>query len=106
GHADDVIADERSTFTGAFLRMLDAAFPFQDGPALEAVLRKLGEDRAEIDLAVAKRTEAPGAVDPRLEAAIDAGAAIGIELGILHVEHLDAVVIDVDVFQVVEGLQH
>src|SRR5688572_24458494 len=76
GHADDMIADEGSAFARTFLRMLDAAFPFHDRPALEAVLRELREDGAEIDLAVAQRTEAPRPVDPGLIAAIDAAAAV------------------------------
>src|SRR5215217_1948067 len=106
GDADDVVLDELSAFAGTVFGVLDGAFPFQHGPAGKVVLRHLGEDGGEIDLAVAKRAEAPCPVDPALVAAINALAAGRIELGILDVEHLDPLVIDVDVVQVIELLQH
>src|SRR4051812_12599393 len=90
GHLDDVRLDEGRTFRRTLFRVLRAAFPFQHGPAVEAVLRKLGEDAAEIDLTIAQRTEAPRTVDPGLEAAIDALARGGVELRVLGVEHPDA----------------
>ena len=68
--------------------------------------RHLREDRREVDLPVAERAEAAGAVDPGLEAAVDALPAGRVELGILDVEDLDALVVDVDVVEVVELLQH
>ena len=85
--------------------MLEAALPLQHGPAAVVVLRELGEDAAEVDLAVAQRAEAAGAFDPVLEAAIDALAAGRIELGVLDVERLDPLVVDVDEGEVVELLQ-
>ncbi len=60
----------------------------------------------EIDLAVAERAEAAGAVGPGLETAIHALAARRIELRILDVKHSDTLVVDVDVFEIVELLQH
>jgi hypothetical protein len=77
GHADDVAADELRAFAGAVLGMLQAAFPFEHGPAGIIVLRQLREDRAEIDLAVAQRAEAAGAVDPAAVAAIHARRPVG-----------------------------
>ncbi len=61
GDTDDVVANECSTFAGAIFGVLEAALPLQDGPAGEVVLRELGEDGAEVDLAVAERAEAAGA---------------------------------------------
>ncbi len=103
--ADDVCLDEVGAFARTVLRMLQRAFPLEHGPAVEVVGRHLGEDRAEIDLAVAERTEAAGALDPALIAAIDALASGRVELGILDVEHLDPVLVDVDVVEIVEALQ-
>src|SRR5690606_27452620 len=60
----------------------------------------------EVDLTVADRAEAPCPVYPGLEAAIDALTTGWIELGILHVEGLDAILVDVDVVEIVELLQH
>ena len=97
--------DEGRAFGGAVLGVLQRAFPFQHRPAVVAVLCELGEDAAEIDLAVAQRTEAAGPVDPALIARIDALAAVRVELGVLHMEGLDALVIDVDEGEVVELLQ-
>src|SRR5262245_49752173 len=71
GDADDVVGDEPGALARAVLRMLETAFPLQHGPAREVVLRELGEDRLEIDLAVAERAEAAGAIGPGLVAAID-----------------------------------
>ena len=68
------LLDESAPFASAVLRMLQAAFPFEHGPGIVIVLRELGEDRAEIDLSVAERTETAGAVDPALVTAIDADA--------------------------------
>ena len=103
---NDVARDEWGAFGGALFGAFDAAFPFEDGPTGEIVLRQLGKDGGEIDLAVAERTEAAGAIDPRLIAAVDALAAGGAELSVLDVKHLDALVIEVDVFEVVELLQN
>src|SRR6185369_17446233 len=44
GHFDDVVLDEDRPFAGTFFRMLQAAFPFEDRPALETVLREFRED--------------------------------------------------------------
>ena len=98
--------DEFGAFARAVFGMLQRAFPFDHGPAVEIVGGHLREDRAEIDLAVAERAEAAGAVDPALIAAIDALPAGRVELGILDVEHLDPVFVDVDVVEIIEALQH
>src|SRR5882672_11993647 len=90
GHADDVVGDERRTFARAVLRVLDAALPFQHGPAGVVVGRHLREDRGEVDLPVSERTEPARALEPGLEAAVHALFAGRVELGILHVEDLDA----------------
>ena len=106
GCLDDVARDEGGAFGGALFGGLDAAFPFEDGPAGEIVLRQLGKDCGEIDLAVTERAEAAGAIDPGLIAAVDTLPAAGAELGILDVKHLDALVVEVDVFEIVELLQN
>ena len=105
-HLDDVRLDERRALGGTLLAVLDAALPFQHRPAVETVLRQLGEDAAEIDLAVAERAEPAGAVHPGLEAAIHALLAGRVELRVLGVEHADARVVDVDEGEIVELLQH
>src|SRR5215467_13232419 len=105
GHADDVIGDERRTFTRAVFRVLDAALPFKHGPTGVVVGRHLRKDRGEIDLPVTERAEPARTLEPRLETAVHALLAGRIELGILHVEDLDAVVVVVDVVQVVQLLQ-
>src|SRR5437870_9726085 len=100
GDADDVAADELGPFRGALLGVLQAALPLEHGPAVVAVLRHLREDGAEVDLPVAERAEAPGPVHPRLVAGVHALPAGGPELRVLHVEGLDALVIDVDELEV------
>src|SRR6478609_631743 len=105
GDIDQVAGNEGRSFRRSLLGILDAAFPFEHGPAVEIMLRQLREDRPEIDLAVAEGTEPPGTLRPGLKAGIDALPAARIELGVLHMEHADALVIDVDERQVVELLQ-
>src|ERR1700744_683081 len=72
GGLNDVSSDEGGAFGGALFRALDTAFPYEDGPAGEIVLRELGKNCGEIDLAVAERAEAAGAIDPGLIATVDA----------------------------------
>src|SRR5882724_6545436 len=87
GDADDVVGDEPGAFARTILRVLETAFPLQHRPAGEVVLGELREDRSEVDLAVAERAEAAGAIRPGLEAAIDALASRRIELRIFHMKH-------------------
>ena len=104
GRLDDVFGYKGGAFGGALLGALDAAFPFQYGPAWKIVLGELREDSFEVDLAIAQRAESSGAIDPGLKASVDALAACRKELGILHVKHFNAVVIEVDVLEIVELL--
>src|SRR5213080_1706067 len=104
--ADDVVGDELRSFAGAVLGVLETAFPLQHRPAGIIVLGELREDRLEVHLTVAQRTEPSGPLGPRLEPAIHALAAGRVELGVLDVKHADPLVIDVDVFEIVELLQH
>ena len=97
--------DKGGAFAGAVFRMFEAALPFENSPAFEIVCGELAENGFEVDLSVAQGAEAARAVDPGLVAAIDALAAGGIEFGVLDMEHADAFVIDVDIFEVVEALQ-
>ena len=85
--------------------MFQATFPFHHGPAIEIIRRHFGKDSAEINLPVTQRPEPPGAVRPALIARIDPLTARRIELGILDVEHLDPVFVDVDVINVIKTLQ-
>src|SRR5437867_10629233 len=96
--------DEIRAFARAVLRMLERAFPFQHRPTVEIIGCKLGEDTAEIDLSVALRAEPPCPVRPALETAINPLTAGRIEFRILHVEGLYALVIDVDVIEIIELL--
>src|SRR5690348_8250967 len=66
GDADDVARNERRPLGSALLGMLQRAFPFEHGPAVEVVAGKGGEDRREVHLAVAGRAEAPCPLHPRL----------------------------------------
>ena len=98
--------DERRALCRALLGMLQAALPFEHRPARIIGRRKTREHAGEVDLPVAQRAEAAGALEPWLIAGIDALPAVRVELGILDVERLDALVIDVDEGQIVELHQH
>lgn len=47
-----MIADKRGAFFGPGLWMLQAAFPFERGPAGIIVLGQLGEDAFKVDLSI------------------------------------------------------
>src|SRR5215468_4516751 len=89
GDANDVVRDELRTFARAVFGILQAAFPFQDGPGAVADRCQLGKNGRKVDLAVAKRPEATGAINPRLESRVDALLARWVELCILHMKRLD-----------------
>ena len=98
--------DERSAFGRALFGALDAAFPFKHGPAVKIVLRELRENAGEVDLAVARRAKASGAVHPGLIAAVYALASCGMKLRVFDVKHLDALVIKIEVLEIIELLQN
>src|SRR6266850_1568840 len=98
--------DERSPFRGSLLAALDATLPLQHCPPIKAILRQLRKYWAEIHLAIPKRAKPPGSIYPGLIATIEALAAGRTKLRILHVKHLDAVVIQIEEFQIIELLQH
>ena len=99
-----MVRDELGALARRDLGMLQAAFPLVDRPAGEIISRELREDRLEIHLPVAERAVAAGALEPSLIAAVDALLRGRVELGVLDVEHLDAVVIDVDEAEIVHAL--
>ena len=84
--------------------MFERAFPFQHRPASVVIGRELAENGFKVDLSVAERAEAAGPIHPSLIASIDALFARGIEFGVLDMERLDALVLDVDEPDVVERL--
>src|SRR5258708_15223310 len=51
--ANDVVCDELRAFAGTVLGILQAAFPFQDGPRAVADRCQLGKNASEVDLTVA-----------------------------------------------------
>ena len=105
GDADDVVGDEAGALASPVLGVLQRAFPFEHCPTRKTVLRELREDRLEVDLPVAERAEAPGALDPRREARINALPPARPELGVLDVEGADALVVDVGEGETIELLQ-
>src|SRR5687768_13901548 len=104
--ADHVPSNERGAFGRALLGMLQAALPFKYCPALIVVLGEPGENRAEVDLSIARGTKAPRPVHPGRIGAVDSGAAAGTELGVLYVERLDTLVVDVNEGEIIELLKH
>ena len=96
GNTNDMVADKGGAFACAVLRVLQTAFPLKHRPAVESDCCQPREDRLEVDLPVAERAKAAGAIDPGLEARIDALTAGRIELGVLDVEGANALGIDVD----------
>jgi hypothetical protein len=67
---DNVPRDEGGTFGCALFSAFDAAFPLEDGPAVEIVLREFRENAREVDLAVTRRAKASCAIYPGLVAAV------------------------------------
>src|ERR1700687_152752 len=99
-------SDERATLGCSLIAALYTTFPLHHGPAFEAVLREFGKDSGEIDLPIAERAEAPCPFDPGLVAAVDTLPARPANCRVLHMEHFDAIVIEIDKLQIVELLQN
>src|ERR1700687_2299346 len=97
--------DERRALGRSLFATLHTTLPLHHGPAIEAVLRELGEDAGKINLPVAQRSEPPRPFDPGLVASVNSLPAGGMEFRVLHVEHLDAIV-EIDELQVIKLLQN
>src|SRR5215469_15669081 len=101
-----MVRNEGRAFLGALLATLDATLPLENGPAFEVVLRKLGKDRREVHLTIARRAKTPRSRNPGLVSAVHALASRGPKLSVFDVEHFDSGVIEVDECEIVELLQH
>src|SRR5215469_10392211 len=100
-----MLADEGRALSGTLLGALHATLPLEHCPAIEPRVGQEREDAFEVDLAVAERAEAPGALVPWLVAAVDADAAVRSELGVLDVKATDPLAVQFDECAVVELLQ-
>src|SRR5204862_1522143 len=100
------IADEGRALGGSLLRRLEAALPLEHRPTLVVVLHELREDLLPVHLSVSRGAEATSAIFPVLIPAVHAGPSIRAEFGVLHVKGLDTLVIQLEVLDVVELLQH
>src|SRR5229473_3877530 len=98
--------DKWSTFRRSLLTALDATLPFQHRPPGKIILRQLGKYGAEINLPITRRTKPSGSIGPGLVASVNALAACGTKLRILHVKHLNPAVIQIDELQIIKLLQH
>src|ERR1700730_7195109 len=103
--SDDVLADEPGPFARPVLGMLEHALPFDDRPSRKIVLGEPREDRGEIDLTVAQRSQSPGALHPGQIGTIYASAAVGTVFGILDVKHPDPRMVCVDERQIIHTLE-
>src|SRR5471030_264754 len=104
-YVNDVLADIFRPLPRAILRMLQRALPFEHSPARKIILGHLRKDRPEVDLSVTQRPEAPRAIHPPRITAIYPLPAVRTKLRVLHMESLDAVVINIDELKVVQLLQ-
>ena len=103
--ADEVRGDEGCALGGALDAVLEAAFPFENGPACVAGSSEAREDLLEIYLTIAEGTEAPRALCPTEVATVDTGLGAGTEFGIFDVEGFDLGGIGIDEAYIVHALQ-
>src|SRR5471032_1940596 len=104
-YVNNMLADSLRALPRAILRMLQRALPFKHSPAGKIVLGHLREDRPEVDLPVAQRPETSRAIHPPRITAIYPLAPVRTKLRVLHMESLDAFVINIDELKVVQLLQ-
>src|SRR5262245_3113757 len=104
-YPDDVVANELGTIAGSVLGMLKATFPFQRCPAAVAILGELGEDQAEVDIAVAGGPKPAGALQPVDVSRVNPRLGAAIPFGILDVKGNNALLVDVKEAAVVDVLQ-
>src|SRR5262249_29045313 len=95
GHFADVCSDPTGRFTHPLLAILQTTLPLDHRPGVVAVRRQLAEDTTEVHLAVAHGTKTTGPTHPVLEARVDPLLAGRIELGILDVERLDPLMVEI-----------
>src|SRR5690348_737335 len=100
------MGNERSTFGRSLFAALEAALPFEYSPTLVVILGQLGKNRGEVHLAVTQRTKTARAIDPGLITSVNALPAGRAKLRVLHVKHFDALMIEIDVLEVIELLQN
>src|ERR1700678_321922 len=93
-------------FARAMLRAFYAALPLHHCPAFVPILRQLRENSTEIHLAITQRSESSRAIHPRLKTSVHSLSRGGIKFRIFHVEHFYSRVIQIDVLQVIQLLQH
>src|SRR3989442_6262944 len=98
--------NERRPFRRPLLAALDAALPLQHRPARKVILRQLGKYRTKINLPITQRSKPPRTIRPRLIAPVNTLSAVRTKLRILHMEHPNALVIQIDEFQKIKLLQH
>src|SRR5688572_26949997 len=101
-----MVADELCTLACTVLRMLDGALPLHNCPAPVIVGGQLTENGFEIHLPISGGAEPACPVDPALVPAINTLLSCWVKLGILHMKYFDALVVMIDVRQVIEALQY
>src|SRR5712691_7115484 len=98
--------DKRRPFRRSLLAALDATLPLQYRPSRKLILRQLGKYGAEIHLPIPRRTKPPRSIYPTLIPAVNALPSRRTKLRILHMKHLDPLVVQVDKLQIIKLLQH
>ena len=106
GDSDNVIGNELCAFARAVLRVFQAAFPLDNRPTIKVIGRHLGKDRRKIDLSITKGPEPSCPIYPRLIARINPLPTGWIKLCVFDMEHLDPILVDVDVIQIIHALKH
>src|SRR5690606_20763505 len=100
-----MVLNKNSSFGGTVDRMLHGAFPLHYRPSIKIIGRQLAENRFKIHLSVTQRAESASTVYPVLITTVNALLAAWVELRILHMEHLNALVIMVDKSKIIHALK-
>src|SRR5690606_29343536 len=103
---NDVTVNEWCSLCRTLLWMLDGAFPLQYSPSAVIVLRKFAKYSCKINLPVSQRSESACSLDPTLVSAIHALLACWVKFSILHMEHLDSLMVEINELEVIQALKH
>ncbi len=103
-NVDEHALYEWGALGGSLHGVFDAAFPFEHRPACVADLRQLRENTLEVNLPISQAAEATRAVSPVLVAAVDTRLCSWVVFGVLYVERLDMIFVDIDVADVIQLL--
>src|SRR5690606_31738428 len=78
----------------------------QHSPSAVIVLRKFAKYSCKVNLSVPQRSESSRSFNPSLVSTVDSLLSGRIKLRIFYMEHLDALVVEINELEIIQALKH